>query len=240
MSFCAELFERLRFERQVTWGRPLRTLGTTSSTNDLALDAADSDAKTGIVWVAEEQTAGRGRRGQIWQAAPGTALLASTLLRYPGGTERLAGLSLIVGLAVRDALLPLLPASAAAYIKWPNDVYVGDQKLAGILAETRLRKGTVSVVIGIGLNTETETFPPGLFHATSLALLGVPPAQRSRESLLVNILAALERRLPRFFSLGLHPFCDELGQVDYLKGRRGGGGGKGRHAFGYFKSHAKD
>lgn len=218
MSFSAAQFERLRLERGVTWGRPLRVLERTTSTNDLALAAISSDAKTGIVWLALEQTQGRGRRGRSWSAPPGECMMFSILLRYPGHLARLPGLSLVVGLCVRDAIVQRLPlcAHGDVRIKWPNDVLLRDKKLAGILLETRADRGHIGIALGVGLNVETRGFPAELADATSLCQYGLAPAQREQESLLVDLLGSLERRISRFFVQGLSPFLQELTDCDAL------------------------
>ncbi len=224
--FDPELFERLRIEREVTWGRPVRAHQTCGSTNDLALDAISTDAKTGIVFVAHEQTHGRGRRQNKWTAPPGSCLMMSVLIRTPAPLAQsgtgLGGLSLAVGLALCDLVQPrldrLVPAPSAR-IKWPNDVYVNDRKLAGILIESRPdRTGHLGVVIGIGLNHRLTSFPGELAQATSLAHLGV--ADESTESLLVDVLGAIEHRVIEFFTKGVAHLVPQLRSVDYLRDRK--------------------
>jgi BirA family biotin operon repressor/biotin-[acetyl-CoA-carboxylase] ligase len=128
------------------------------STNRYAAAAVRAGADDGLVVVAGEQTAGRGRRGRSWLAPPGGALLCSVVVRprLELGSLQLVGAAL--GLAARDAVRQRTGAAAA--LKWPNDVLVGEKKLAGILAELAEspdRPGPV-IVVGIGLNC---TFPPG-------------------------------------------------------------------------------
>jgi BirA family transcriptional regulator, biotin operon repressor / biotin---[acetyl-CoA-carboxylase] ligase len=141
------------------------------------------------VVATDEQTAGRGRLGRPWLAAPGTSLLFSVNLKPTVPTHRLPELSIVAGLACAEAIREvtgLMPG-----IKPPNDLLVGSRKLAGILAEARDDR----VVLGIGINVNTA--PDDLPHdvdrePTSLrAELGAP-ADRAR--LLTAILLELERR----------------------------------------------
>src|SRR3984885_10900926 len=128
----------------------LDVVASTGSTNvDLLARAADSALPEGQVLVAEEQTAGRGRLGRTWTSVPGASLTFSVLLRpvtVPAG--RGGWLPLLAGVAVASAVRSV--AGVEAVLKWPNDVLVGDRKLAGILAE-QSPDGS-AVVIGIGLN----------------------------------------------------------------------------------------
>lgn len=119
----------------------------TGSTNADLLEAARAGAAEGLVLVAEEQTAGRGRLGRTWSAPAGAALTFSVLLR-PAGVPptRLGWLPLLTGVAVAAAVRA--ETGVPASLKWPNDVLVGERKLAGILAEAH----SDAVVVGVGLN----------------------------------------------------------------------------------------
>jgi len=211
-------FESLRTARHVTWGRPVRALESCASTNDLALEAIKTEAKTGIVFLAREQTHGRGRRGNAWTAAPGECLMCSVLVRYPANAPPTHGLSLAVGLALADLTRERVPQGRQVRLKWPNDVYVDDHKLAGILIESKTdAAGQLGLVIGMGLNVSTSAFPPELAHATSLKLLGAP--EESVESLLVDLLKHLERRISQWITAGLAALSREVAALDYLLGK---------------------
>jgi BirA family transcriptional regulator, biotin operon repressor / biotin---[acetyl-CoA-carboxylase] ligase len=138
----------------------------TGSSNADLLAAAREGAREGVVLVAESQTAGRGRMGRRWTSPPRAGLTFSVLLRPYGVPAALLGwLPLLAGCAVTAAV----PAVTAVHprLKWPNDVLVGQAKLAGILAE---RSGS-TVVVGIGINVfqRPAELPPGV-AATSLLL----------------------------------------------------------------------
>lgn len=135
------------------------------STNRLLLAAAESGAVAGSVFVAREQTAGRGRRGREWVAAPGDSLTFSLLWAFPADPARLTGLSLAVGLAVVSALSGMVSGQnpdVTCGLKWPNDILLkradgAYAKVGGILIESALRSAStggkeLAVVIGIGLN----------------------------------------------------------------------------------------
>ena len=155
----------------------------TDSTNARARALAAAGAPHGTLVTATEQTAGRGRQGRTWMAAPGDALLLSVVVR---GLEPL--LPLAAAVAVCQAVAPL-----DAAIKWPNDVWIGrGRKVAGILLEGRPQEGWA--VIGIGLNVRTRSFPKELREtATSLALEGVETSVPAVRDALVQ---ALDRWVP--------------------------------------------
>jgi BirA family transcriptional regulator, biotin operon repressor / biotin---[acetyl-CoA-carboxylase] ligase len=143
-------------------GWRLRRFATIDSTNRWVLDEARSGAAAGLVAVADEQTAGRGRRGRTWSAPPGSSLLVSVLLRPALHVEKVHVLTMAAALSLRDAIEDV--AGLRSGLKWPNDLVVGDRKLAGLLAEADLEgEGHVrAVVIGVGCNIEWDEIPPEL------------------------------------------------------------------------------
>jgi BirA family biotin operon repressor/biotin-[acetyl-CoA-carboxylase] ligase len=146
------------------FGEPHIHLESTDSTNDVARELAEEGAASGTVVTADEQSAGRGRRGRVWSAPPGKALLFSAILRPLELIHSLLPLS--VPVAVCEAVESLAPVKAQ--IKWPNDVWIEGAKVAGVLIEARPPEWAV---IGIGLNVaiEPEEFPDDLrWPATSL------------------------------------------------------------------------
>jgi len=216
--FDAARFRAQARELKPRLGRPLMYEPVTGSTNDNALLAARAGAPHGSLFVADEQTAGRGRRGHAWLAAPGESLLFSVLLRPTLELSQASALTLAVGLALRDAIAPLL--TEAAQIKWPNDLYVNEKKLAGILVESQLQGERLqAVVVGVGLNVLTRDFPAEIAaRATSLAVLGATRVER--EPLLQEILNALALRLDAYQQTGVAGILDELNAADALRGRR--------------------
>jgi BirA family biotin operon repressor/biotin-[acetyl-CoA-carboxylase] ligase len=146
-------------------GRPRVHHRVTDSTNERARALAGEGAPHGTVVTALEQTAGRGRQGRSWSAAPGEALLLSAIVRDLEPRHSL--LPLMAALAVCEAAETV--ADVQCQIKWPNDVWVARRKLSGILVEARPAAGWA--VVGIGLNTGVREFPAELREtATSLSL----------------------------------------------------------------------
>jgi BirA family biotin operon repressor/biotin-[acetyl-CoA-carboxylase] ligase len=124
---------------------------TIDSTNAEAMRLINAKEALPVLVLAEQQTAGRGRRGRKWVSPFGQNLYYSVALRLDGGMRRLDGLSLLVGLAVVDTLHDLGIKSAG--LKWPNDILVGQKKLAGVLLELSGDPADVChVVVGIGIN----------------------------------------------------------------------------------------
>jgi BirA family biotin operon repressor/biotin-[acetyl-CoA-carboxylase] ligase len=155
------------------------------STNRHALDAARAGAAGGLVVAADEQTAGRGRLGRTWEAAPGSSLLVSVLLRRPGAPGRAV---MAAGVALAAAVEHV--AGVGVALKWPNDLVVGDRKLAGVLAEAH----DDALVIGVGCNVNWSHFPADLAEtATACNVEAGRPIDRDAllDSFLDELAAAL-------------------------------------------------
>ena len=178
----------------------LHHIATASSTNTLALEAAQAGVAVGV-WVADEQTAGRGRGGHQWHSAAGDGLYVSALVR-----PRLVGadalkLSLAAGLACTQAVEE---AGFAVNLRWPNDLMVEDadgveKKFGGILTETAMEaNGALAyAVIGIGMNLNHADLPPELLSiATSLRM--VSGGRVSRERVLARLLRELSEEISAF------------------------------------------
>ena len=177
-----------------------------SSSSDLLLERASRGAGSGSVLVVDRQTAGRGRRGRLWQSSPAASLTFSVLWRFDGGVERLAGLSLAVGVALARALSSL--GVAGARLKWPNDVLLDSRKLAGILVELSSERRGMVAVIGIGLNLALpETEAP--LDVAPAALAEALPKVPDRHLLLATILAELAPVLDRFAAEGFAALRDD-------------------------------
>jgi BirA family biotin operon repressor/biotin-[acetyl-CoA-carboxylase] ligase len=144
----------------------IRYFPSIHSTNVLAMREADEGAPEGMVYLADEQTAGRGRGAHGWHSARGAGLYVSVLLRPRVAPADILWLSLAAGLAVRDAVRQV--TSLEADIRWPNDLLLGRKKFCGILTElnaevTRVRHA----VVGIGINVHQESFPGELAKIAS-------------------------------------------------------------------------
>ncbi len=219
-SYCPDWFERKAFEREcqrlgARWGRPLRLHDQANSTQDLAFDAARSGAPSGALFLARKQDAGRGRRGQSWVMQPDDCLTFSLLVRTQEQLNHLEGLSLSVGLALIKSLEPLAQ-HVELKLKWPNDLYLNEKKLAGILIEAKPLQDERALVIGIGLNTQWLN-PPTQLRATSLKAEGL--TYPGDPVFLAQLLKQLEEHLSTTLSSGLAPYLQSLRKVDYLEGR---------------------
>jgi BirA family biotin operon repressor/biotin-[acetyl-CoA-carboxylase] ligase len=164
---------------RLTW------LDETASTNTVALELAEHSADEGSVAAAETQTAGRGRRGRSWSSPAGAGIYASVVLRPSLRAAPL--LTLAVGTAVAEGIAAA--SGLECDLKWPNDVYAGGRKLAGILAEG----ASGAVVVGFGINVRPAVMPPDVAaRATSIG--GELGRDVDRGRVLVECLAALWRR----------------------------------------------
>lgn len=173
-----------------------------ASTNSLLVDAPPHDDGRIHVVVADRQTAGRGRRGRQWLSWDDASLTFSALWRFVPGAPAPAGLSLVVGLALARALEEL--GAQGVQLKWPNDVLVHGDKLAGILIDLLPGRGRPpAAVIGIGLNLRlpADADIPGQTGVTDLAraLEAAPPA---RAAILAAILGELHRLLDTYSNAG--------------------------------------
>ncbi|HSF25919.1 MAG TPA: biotin--[acetyl-CoA-carboxylase] ligase [Actinomycetes bacterium] len=168
----------------------LEVLATTGSTNADLVARARAGAPAGAVLVAEEQTAGQGRLDRRWVTPPRAALAVSMLLRPPVPARRWGWLSLLVGLAATDAVRRV--AELDAVLKWPNDVLVGERKLAGVLIERVDAPPGPAAVVGIGLNVSLAEDELPVPEATSLRVAGAEVIDR--DPLLRALLRAVAGR----------------------------------------------
>jgi BirA family biotin operon repressor/biotin-[acetyl-CoA-carboxylase] ligase len=160
------------------------------STNTTAMAAAAKGASEGSVFLAEEQTAGRGRGSNSWQSPQSTGIYCSVILRPPLPPSDILVLSLAVGLAVQAAIQQVDP-KVNVDLKWPNDVLIDGKKVCGILAEMNAEATRVRyIVVGIGLNVNQASFSKDL-AATSLRL--VTGSEWSRVELVGALLKSLDR-----------------------------------------------
>ena len=177
---------------------------TCGSSNDELIGLAEAGATHRTVLACDLQTAGRGRRGRDWIAAPQGSLTFSLLWRFPPASASPPGLSLAIGVAVAR----VLEAAGAPGIalKWPNDILLGGRKLAGILVDLLpAQEAAPAAVIGIGLNvTLPPDFPHDQFDAADLA--AVLPQPPSRNLLLAQLLIELDGALTIFGRSGFTAF----------------------------------
>lgn len=178
----ADLAAEWKVPRVEAWAR-------VGSTNDRALELAREGTPVGTVVVADEQTAGRGRRGSTWTSPAGTGVWMTMVL---DPKTALPALPLLVGVACAEAIESIAPGVRVA-VKWPNDLFIGDRKLGGILVEATPR----AVVAGIGINLRAPTggFPEPLASLATALDAHAPAGDRS--VLAGAIIRAVHDRLGR-------------------------------------------
>jgi BirA family biotin operon repressor/biotin-[acetyl-CoA-carboxylase] ligase len=199
-------------------GREVQVHAELESTNDRVMALGIEGYPHGLVVLAESQSAGRGRRENRWHAAPGRDILMSVLLRPSAGMEcwprmtALAALAICRTIEATRALRPM--------IKWPNDVYLRNQKVAGILGETFQSASGPFLVLGIGLNVNSTRFPADLSQpATSLALESEPPgAMLDRNRTCIQLLKQLEHLIPHLQNFS--SVLEEVKRRSWLLGKR--------------------
>jgi BirA family biotin operon repressor/biotin-[acetyl-CoA-carboxylase] ligase len=194
--------DRLRAEKLrggLVIGREVVVLEQTESTNDVIREMATGDWPAGLVVFAEHQTAGRGQRGNEWESAAGKGLWFSILLRPKIDIKESA--RLVAWAAEEIARTLEAEFAVAATVRPPNDIYVNDRKVAGVLVEMRAQPGQPHVaIVGIGLNVNhaPSDFSEGVREgATSLAI--VRRGRLDRHRLALTLLRRLDRTYAELF-----------------------------------------
>lgn len=180
------------------------------STNDLAKERINThNAESGTLILAENQTAGRGRADNLWQSHPYESLLFTLILEPETSPQHLHRFALTSALAIIQSLQTF---SINAQIKWPNDIYLNDKKLGGILIESIKDR----LIIGIGLNTSQTSFPSSI--ATKATSLLLEDKNIQREPLLANIIKHLFQLSSIAESKFTH-IIKETNQVNFLNNK---------------------
>lgn len=204
------LHENVIFDAVTGRGR-VSVVPETGSTNTALLENLNNTV-SGDALLCELQSAGRGRRGHGWKNSLGRDLALSVVCDLDESHSP-AGLSLVVGLAAIEALNSLGVTGIA--LKWPNDLYFGEGKLAGILVETGHRHGTLCAVCGIGLNVHSRHVLLGRTVAcVDDCLKGL-----TRDALSIALIDAVRGDVALFNRLGFLPFKERFDAVDRLCGR---------------------
>ncbi len=224
-----------RLVRPGSLWREIQVVAETGSTNADLAAAARSGAPEGTVLVAEAQSAGRGRLGRTWTAPPRSGLMFSILLR-PGDlpAARQGWLPLLTGVAVAAAVRKITARAGGgrfeefhqaqggfvdARLKWPNDVLVGERKLAGILADRvhgapPARRDDDAVIVGVGLNVGLAEHELPVPTATSMVLAGA--SWTDREPLLRAVLREIEEWYAGWRAVGGDPDSEPPGGYPLL------------------------
>lgn len=224
--------ETMYNKRELEQGLKTKTMGQsiyfyeeTDTTNNRARELALEGAPEGTLVVAEKQTAGRGRRGKVWESPLGTGIWMSLVLRPQIMPAEASVLTLLCGLATAEAIKAETGLSAG--IKWPNDILINGKKAVGILTEMDCEMSEVHFVIpGIGINVNTASFPPEIADiATSLYLECGKTVSRRR--LVHKVLERLEEHYETFLRTGsftamledYRKHCITLGKEVHVLGR---------------------
>jgi BirA family biotin operon repressor/biotin-[acetyl-CoA-carboxylase] ligase len=198
-----------RLDHVQTIGRDIRVFQETTSTNDVVEKLARDGVNEGVVVFAEAQSKGRGRLGRKWLSPPGKGLWFSVLLRPALRPQAATQLTVASATALRRAIAAQTGLNPE--IKWPNDILLGQRKVAGILTELKAELDRVNYLIlgiGVDVNLSPSDFPPDLSKtATSLsAELGRPV---SRADLAVAVLRELDADYARVKANGFAAIAEE-------------------------------
>jgi BirA family transcriptional regulator, biotin operon repressor / biotin---[acetyl-CoA-carboxylase] ligase len=188
------------------------------STNSMAMQLGEEGEPHGAVVLAEEQTAGRGRAGRAWASEKSAGIYCSVLVRPLISPAQAPLLTLVAGLAARDAAAEEL--NTQPDVRWPNDLLAGGKKFSGILTEMRAEPDRVQfAVIGIGINVNQSKMPDNLREiATSLRI--ETGKTHSRLELLIRLLRNLDSYYNQLITEGAPPILRRFAQVSsYFKGK---------------------
>ena len=199
------------------WPRELAVRAHIGSTNTTLLRRAEADGVAGRILTAEVQTAGRGRRGREWLSPFGRNLAVSIGVAVDRPPGELGALSLVVGVAVREALLEY--GLTGIELKWPNDVLMEGRKLAGILIELADVQRPAQAVIGIGVNVGCRDMVAGRVDQ-AVADVAEQVARPSRNRLLAAIVNHVVPSCERFAAAGFAPFRAVWEAADRYRGKR--------------------
>jgi BirA family biotin operon repressor/biotin-[acetyl-CoA-carboxylase] ligase len=201
------------------FGHSFRYHDEIESTNVEAKALAVKGAPEGTVVVAEAQSAGRGRLGRRWTSPAGKGLLFSVILRPQIPMSEAHMLTIVAATAAAEAIERHVPTRVA--IKWPNDLFIGDRKVGGILMEIAGEQDEVEwIVVGIGINVNTEYGElPVALRRSAVSLKMATGAQVDRSDLLVNLLLSLEKHYAEASHNGFATALDAFRRRDYLLAR---------------------
>lgn len=166
------------------------------STNNRAKDAGEKKGEHGTLFVADMQSAGKGRRGRVWVSPPGTSIYMTLLLRPEILPNEAPMLTLVMGLGVAEGIRRVTGTDVG--IKWPNDIVVNNKKICGILTEMAAEMEYVNyVVVGVGINVNQQEFPEEIRNmATSLCVETKKSYKRSE--IVAAILEQFEKNYKTF------------------------------------------
>ena len=187
--------------------RKIRDYEQLDSTNTKISELALEGAEHGTVVVADCQTAGKGRRGRVWESTAGDNIYMSVLLRPSFETDKAPMLTLVMAYSVAQVLRKR--GFEDVQIKWPNDLVISGKKLCGILTEMHLRGSEIDhVVVGVGVNVNTSAFSEELVDKATSLFLECGKLMK-KEQLIANILETFMEMYERFAKAGDLKFLQE-------------------------------
>jgi BirA family biotin operon repressor/biotin-[acetyl-CoA-carboxylase] ligase len=201
------------------FGKRIHHFFRVDSTNNVAMRLGEEGEPHGTLVIAEEQTAGRGRAGRAWHSEKTSGIYFTMLLRPPISPTQAPLITLVAGLAARDAVAE--QTGLYPDVRWPNDLLLHGNKFCGILTEMHAEPDRVHfVAVGIGINVNHAKLPDALAkQATSLRLES--GRVHSRLELLVRLLRAVDRYYTQFIAHGAAPLLDRFAEVSsYARGKR--------------------
>ena len=200
-------------------GKRIHHFFKTDSTNSVAMRLGELGEPHGTIVIAEEQTAGRGRGGHTWHSEKTNGIYMTVLLRPPISPQHAPLITMVAGLAARDAILE--QTGVAPDLRWPNDLLFGRKKFCGILTEMNAEQDCIHfVAVGIGINVNQTKMPEELATiATSLRI--ETGRNHSRVEIVARLLRHMESYYNRFVNEGAEPIVARFSEVSsYARGKR--------------------
>lgn len=183
--------DRVRACLHTKWaGKTMLYFDSIDSTNAEAKRQAENGAEHGLLVISDHQTAGRGRRGRVWESQKGEGIFVTLLLKPDIEPVNASMLTLVMGLAVRDALAQV--EHLDVQIKWPNDIVCDGKKICGILTEMSAQMDYINhIVIGLGINVYHQTFPAEM-EQIATSIYQQTGARISRAELIAEVMDRFE------------------------------------------------
>lgn len=172
----------------------------TDSTNNRAKDSGEKNGAHGTLFIADKQSAGKGRRGRVWESPPGKSIYMTILLRPEITPDKAPMLTLVMGLSAAEGIRKV--SGVEAEIKWPNDIVMNKKKVCGILTEMATEMEYVNyVVIGVGINVNQKYFPEEI-KETATSLYEETGNVYRRSELIAAVLKRFEKNYETFLEAG--------------------------------------
>jgi BirA family transcriptional regulator, biotin operon repressor / biotin---[acetyl-CoA-carboxylase] ligase len=202
-----------------SFGKRIHHFFKTDSTNSVAMLLGEQGEPHGTLVIAEEQTAGRGRGGHTWHSEKTNGIYMTVLLRPPISPQQAPLITIVAGLAVRDAVLE--QTGVTPDLRWPNDLLFGRRKFCGILTEMNAEQDQIHFVgVGIGINVNHERIP-GELSAIATSLRIETGHIHSRVEIVARLLRHLDSYYNRFVSDGPESIVARFCEVSsYARGKR--------------------